>query len=260
MTGAHAREDGGGREADSSSRPPPSLSPAPTPVNRPTESAGGANVNDRALAAWEIASVTLSALIAEWVVLALADSGARLINTAVGLLAFAFMLLSKGVRGETARDLGFRLDNFPRALRLLALPTLAMTALLLLAGALAGSINFSRWRGGWAFVGVPAFGLAWGLVQQYALQAFINRRAQIVCGRGARSVLLVSAVFALAHFPNPALTAFTFAGGLVWAAVYQRAPNLLALAVSHALMTWVLVSTLPPHLLGGLRVGYKYFV
>lgn len=259
MNSAHAREnDGGGREVASSSRPP--LSRESASETYATESAGEADANDRALAAWEIASVTLSILIAEWVVLALADSGARLVNAAVGLLAFAFMLLSKSLRGETARDLGFRLDNFPRALGLLALPTLSMTALLLLAGALAGSINFSRWRGGWAFVGVPTLGLAWGLIQQYALQAFINRRAQIVCGRGARSVLLVSAVFALAHLPNPALTAVTFAGGIVWAAVYQRAPNLPALAVSHALMTWVLVSTLPPHLLGGLRVGYKYFV
>jgi membrane protease YdiL (CAAX protease family) len=261
MTDAHARESGDGVREDASSRTPSPLSHTSTTENSLAESADEANAHDRALAAWEIASVTLSVLIAEWVVLALADdSGARLINTAVGLLAFAFMLLSKRARGETARDLGFRLDNFTRALRLLALPTLAMTALLLVAGALAGSINFSRWRGGWAFVGVPTFGLAWGLVQQYALQAFLNRRAQIVWGKGARSVLLVSAVFALAHLPNPALTAVTFAGGLVWSAVYQRAPNLPALAVSHALMTWVLVSTLPPHLLGGLRVGYKYFV
>ncbi|HEX7175434.1 MAG TPA: CPBP family intramembrane glutamic endopeptidase [Pyrinomonadaceae bacterium] len=258
MTDDHARESGGGLEDKSTFSPPPLSRPAVRKTHL-SESADKAAANDRALAAWEIVSVTLSVLIAEWVVLALADSGSSLVNFAVGLFAFTFMLLSKSVRKETARDLGWRFDNFPRAMRLLALPTLAMTTFLLLAGALAGSIDFSRWRGGWAFVGVPTFVLAWALVQQYALQAFINRRAQIICGRGPRSVVLVSAVFALAHFPNPALTAVTFAGGLVWAAVYQRAPNLPALAVSHALMTWVLVSTLPPQLLGGLRVGYKYF-
>ena len=258
MTGAHPRESGGVRSGESTSGTPP-LSRVPANETCLSESADVTTANDRALAAWEIASVTLSVLIAEWAVLALADSGAGRINLLVGLLAFAFMLLSKSARGETARDVGLRLDNFPRALRLLAPPTAALTALLLLAGVLAGSINFSRWRGGWSPLGVPTFGLAWAFAQQYALQAFINRRAQIVCGRGPRSVLLVSAVFALAHLPNPALTAVTFAGGLVWAAVYQRAPNLPALAVSHALMTWVLVSTLPPQILGGLRVGYKFF-
>jgi len=61
------------------------------------------------------------------------------------------------------------------------------------------------------------------------------------------------------HLPNPWLMAATFLGGLIWAAVYQRAPNLWALALSHALMTWVLISTLPAAALGGLRVGYKFF-
>jgi membrane protease YdiL (CAAX protease family) len=51
----------------------------------------------------------------------------------------------------------------------------------------------------------------------------------------------------------------TFVGGVVWAFVYQRAPNLFALAVSHSVMTWVLVSTLPMQALNHLRIGFKYF-
>jgi hypothetical protein len=136
---------------------------------------------------------------------------------------------------------------------------LLVTVGLLVVGWLYGSLNFLRWRGGLQLGGLPTLGVVWGLVQQFALQSFINRRAQILWGRGARSVLLVATLFALLHFPNPALTVATFAGGLVSAAVYQRAPNLYALALSHGLMTWVLVSTLPPSLLKGLRVGYKFF-
>jgi membrane protease YdiL (CAAX protease family) len=214
---------------------------------------------DRAVAAWEIVSVTMSVLIGEWVVLALVGDESPLMLVPIAL-AFALMLLSHHARGETRRALGFRLDNFARAARLLALPTLAAVLLLLFAGWLTGSINFMRWRGGWALVGLPTFGVVWGLVQQYALQGFFNRRAQLVLGRGAASVLVVAALFALLHLPNPALAAATFAGGLLWAAVYQREPNLPALALSHGLMTWVLISTLPPQLLGGLRVGYKYFL
>lgn len=212
---------------------------------------------DRALAAWEIISLVASTLVAEWVVLALFGSGVALLVPVA--LAFALIFASMRARGETARDLGLRLDNFARALRLLAPWMLAASAALLVAGWLAGSLNFLRWRGGLQLVGLPTLGVLWGLVQQFALQGFINRRAQILWGRGARSVLLVAAVFALLHFPNPALTAATFAGGLLWAAVYQREPNLYALALSHGLMTWALISSVPPDLLRGLRVGYKFF-
>ena len=213
---------------------------------------------DRVLAAWEIASVVTSTLIAEWVVLALVGDNSPLILIPVAF-AFAFILFSQLTRGETARTLGFRLDNFWRASKLLCMPLLLATLALLIAGWLVGTINFLRWRGGQTILGIPALGFAWGLLQQYALQSFFNRRAQLLWGKGAPSVLLTAAIFALLHFPNPGLTLATFAGGLIWAAVYQREPNLWALAVSHSLMTWVLVSTIPPHLLGGLRVGYKYF-
>jgi membrane protease YdiL (CAAX protease family) len=63
----------------------------------------------------------------------------------------------------------------------------------------------------------------------------------------------------LLHFPNPWLSLATFVGGVIWAWVYQRAPNLPALALSHSLMTLVLIWTLPASALGGLRVGFNYF-
>jgi membrane protease YdiL (CAAX protease family) len=99
----------------------------------------------------------------------------------------------------------------------------------------------------------------WGLMQQYVLQGFINRRAQILFGRGWRSTLLVALIFALLHLPNPWLSVATFAGGLLWADVYQRAPNLPALALSHALMSMLLALSLPPTTINSLRVGIKYF-
>jgi len=70
---------------------------------------------------------------------------------------------------------------------------------------------------------------------------------------------LVAMVFGGLHLPNPLLTILTLGGGIIWAAVYQRAPNLFALALSHSLMTWVLVSTLPASALNHLRIGFKYF-
>lgn len=214
----------------------------------------------RSLAAWEIASVVSSTLVAEWAVLASVGASKLWLAAPVGL-AFALTLYSHHARRESLRDLGWRLDNFGRALLWLLPLMLAGSALLAAVGWLGFGAPFrlARARTGWELWVYAVWGVGWGLLQQYVLQAFVNRRAQILCGRGAASVLLTAAVFALLHLPNPGLTAATFLAGLMWAFVYQRAPNLFALALSHAAMTWVLISTVPPAALNGLRVGYKYF-
>ena len=145
-------------------------------------------------------------------------------------------------RAENARDLGFRFDNFLSALRLLLLPMILIAGISLLIGFLSGSrFDFFRWHSERLIVLQLALGFAWGFLQQYVLQSFMNRRAQIVWGRGTASVLLTALIFSALHFPNPWLMVVTFAGGLVWAFVYQRQPNLFALALSQR-MTWVLVS------------------
>lgn len=230
-------------------------SPEATAAATPSRVTAGS----RALAAWEIASVASSIIVAEWGVLALSHQ--KMMLSVPVACAFALMLYSHRLRGETPRELGWRMDNFLRAARLLLLPMLAGMLLLGLVGWLwfGGNFSFGKRRAGWEILGFPVWGLAWGLLQQYVLQAFINRRAQLVLGQGVKSIVLVAAVFALLHLPNPWLTGATFLGGLIWAAVYQRAPNLYALALSHSVMTWALISTLPTDALHSLRVGYKFF-
>jgi membrane protease YdiL (CAAX protease family) len=211
----------------------------------------------RALAFWEIVSVASTALIAVWAVLTLATT--RWVLIVPVALAFSFIILSHRIRDESARDLGWRTDNFLEAVRLLLAPMLGAAVVMALIGWFAGSLRFAVPEKRWAILWLPFAGVAWGLVQQYVLQAFFNRRAQLVWGRGALSVLLVAFIFALIHLPNIWLAVATFAGGVVWGAVYQRAPNLPALALSHAVMTWVLISTVPQSMLQSLRVGFKYF-
>ncbi|MET0648022.1 MAG: CPBP family intramembrane glutamic endopeptidase [Pyrinomonadaceae bacterium] len=213
---------------------------------------------DRALAAWEIVAASTSALVAEWVVGTLAGRGRLLLLIPV-TTAVVFMLVSHRVRGESARAVGWRLDNFGEAARLLLPPMLAVSGLLVAVGWYSGTLDFGRWEGGQSIMGVPGLSLVWGLLQQYALQGFINRRAQVALGRGSLSMLLVGLLFALFHLPNPWLMFATFAGGVLWAWVYQRAPNILAVGLSHSLMTWVMISSVPPGALHNLRVGFKYF-
>ncbi|HEY1404188.1 MAG TPA: hypothetical protein VGB05_08690, partial [Pyrinomonadaceae bacterium] len=163
----------------------------------------GVAPESRALAAWEIASVASSVIIAEWAVLALGNHKSLLAVPVV--CAFALMLYSHRLRDETLRELGWRVDNFLHAARLLLLPMMAGTLVLVLVGWLwfGGSFSFGRRRAGWAISGFPVWGLVWGLLQQYVLQAFINRRAQLIFGKGAKSIVLVAAIFALLHLPNP---------------------------------------------------------
>lgn len=205
------------------------------------------------LALWEILSVVTSGLIAEWVVFSFAGRS-KIVAAIPVLFAIGFMLYSHFERGETLRDLGVRLDNFGAACRLLALPTLVVILLVVALGWFRNhAIFIAPWRD--RLVLLPL----WALFQQYVLNGFINRRAQVAWGRSWKSVTLVAVIFAVFHLPNPALTALTFAGGFVWAAIYQRRPNLIALTVSHTLTSITLALTVSPRLLNGLRVGFKYF-
>jgi membrane protease YdiL (CAAX protease family) len=225
--------------------------------------AGEASVSrerSRALAAWEIVSVVTTGLAAEWAMLANVGLGRAWLLVPFAL-AFALTITSHRARGESPRDLGFRFDNFARALRLLAPLMIGGALLLALWGwfGLGGRFRLGGGRGAAYWLSFTIWDAPWGLLQQYVLQAFVNRRAQMVFGAGRRSVLLTALVFALLHLPNPWLAAATLAGGLVWAYAYQREPNLFALALSHAAMTWVLIATFPPGALRSLRVGFKYF-
>jgi membrane protease YdiL (CAAX protease family) len=164
------------------------------------------------------------------------------------------MVFSHRQRGETLRTIGFRSDNFLAACRLLLLPTLAALVIVIVVGAvMSHSILAQQLR--------PRFLLLplWALFQQYALNGFINRRAQFAFGKGTKSIVLVAFVFGLLHLPNPMLAFVTLLGGLVWAAVYQRQANLYALALSHSVVSVSMALGLPAHLLNSLRVGFKFF-
>ncbi len=212
------------------------------------------NACARMLALWEVISVVTSCLITEWVVLSFVGNS-KLVGAIPVALALAFMINSHRQRGEGLKDIGFRLDNFLPAARMLVIPTIVAGALILsLAWFIRGrEFGLAPFRP--RFLTVPL----WALFQQYALQGFINRRAQLALGAGTRSILLVAVVFSLIHLPNPLLTGLTLIGGLIWAAIYQRVPNLFALALSHTVVSLLLALSLSSDLFYNLRVGLKYF-
>ncbi len=207
----------------------------------------------RRLALWEILSVVTSCLLVEWVVISFAGRS-KLIAAIPVLLAVGFMLFSHRERGEPIKDVGFRTDNFLAACRLLLLPTALIVLLAVTVGWFSSrSIFAGAWRD--RFLLLPL----WALFQQYVLNGFINRRAQLALGKGTKSIVLVAFIFSVLHFPNPLLAILTFVGGLIWAAAYQRQPNLFALGLSHVVASITLALTVSPKLLDSLRVGFKYF-
>jgi membrane protease YdiL (CAAX protease family) len=208
---------------------------------------------ERWLPLWEIASVVTSCLIAEWAVFVFIGRNKLVMAIPIGL-AFALMLYSHWERGEGLRDIGLRVDNFVASCRLLFIPTALAVILIVTFGWLTSHGDFGApWR--WRFVALPV----WALLQQYVLNGFINRRAQMALGAGAKSIALIAIAFSILHLPSPLLALLTLGAGIIWGFVYQRAPNLYALALSHSAVSLTLALTISPYWLNGLRVGFKYF-
>lgn len=224
-----------------------------------------ARLSLRAVTALEIASVISSVFITVWVIAPL-ELRERWIEVLPGLFALALMINSHRWHGETAPLLGFATRHFFRALKLLIVPMIVVAALLVGFGYVAKTLDFGE-----RFWSSLIFLPVWGLTQQYILQAFIYRRLKIVlidaratpeqrAQRTRLAIVLAASLFALVHLPNWPLMGLTLIGGLVWTWVYERAPNLLALGLSHGLMSDVAMSSLPAWLLHSMSIGYKHFI
>ena len=147
---------------------------------------------------------------------------------------------------------GLRGSAFLPALRSSAIVTVVGVAGILAAGALLGTLHDRR-----DLLGTLGGLVVWGGAQQWILQTLVLREAQRATSDRA-GVLLASALFAVLHLPNPFLAAVTFAAGLVWCRIYARHPNVLPLALSHALGTLAILYAFDEAITGRLRVGYSY--
>jgi len=146
----------------------------------------------------------------------------------------------------------------PRALipclRAAALFTIPVVAVLLAAGAALGTL---RDRGD--FLTKLGGLIVWGASQQWILQTVVLREAQRASSR-ATGAIVAALLFGALHLPNPLLTAVTLVGALGWCAIYDRYPNIIPLALSHALGTLALMYAFDDNTIGGLRVGYAYLM
>jgi membrane protease YdiL (CAAX protease family) len=101
--------------------------------------------------------------------------------------------------------------------------------------------------------------VVWGAAQQWILQTVVLREAQRATSRTA-GVIVAAALFAVLHLPNPLLATVTFIGALGWCAIYDRHPNIVPLAFSHATATMAILYAFDDRITGRLRIGYSYLM
>lgn len=169
----------------------------------------------------------------------------------VYILAFAFG--SSIAHRDSPGRLGLRLDTFGDCARRVAPATFAASAAFAAVGLAAGTWTSPDWPHAFAIVSYTG----WALLQQYALQCVVLLRLKdAALDRHAPAA--AAALFALMHLPNPGLMMLTFTGGWVWCRAFDRAPNLLPLAFSHAVAALAANLWLPSALVAGLRIGPGY--
>lgn len=155
-------------------------------------------------------------------------------------------------RAARTGEWGLRRSELLPAMRAAAAFTVPALAAIYVAGSAAGTLQHreSRW-------GELAFLAGWAGGQQLALQTVLLREAQAVSSR--RTGMVVAAmVFGVLHLPNPFLAPLTLVAALGWCWIYDRHPNWLPLALSHALLTRAVLYCLDPGLTGRLRIGRSY--
>jgi membrane protease YdiL (CAAX protease family) len=150
------------------------------------------------------------------------------------------------------REWGFDWRALPRELGATALLTIPLALLLLAAGAAAGTLHARR--DSLTTLGIL---ILWGGAQQWILQTVVLREAQRATGR-RRGVIVAALLFAAVHLPNPMLSTVTLAGALGWCAIYERYPNIVPLALSHAIGTLAILHAFDDRITGGLRIGYAF--
>jgi len=147
-------------------------------------------------------------------------------------------------RALTTGEWGLRASALRPALWRAAAFTLLGALVLAVAG-----MRLGAWHGRHLSAAEFAILFVWGLGQQFVLQTVILRET---------TVIAAALVFAALHLPNPFLAAVTFAGALAWCWIYSRYPNVLPLALSHALLTVVILNAFDDRITGRLRVGAAY--
>ena len=151
-----------------------------------------------------------------------------------------------------AREWGFAWRQFWRGLAVTLAVSVVLCGVILGIGAAIGTLHDRR-----DFLGNYAPLILWGGAQQWVLQTVVLREAQRASSRRA-GIFIAALLFGAIHLPNPFLTLVTAAAGLIWCRLYDRYPNIIPLALSHALGTMAILYAFDTGITGRLRIGAAF--
>jgi membrane protease YdiL (CAAX protease family) len=147
---------------------------------------------------------------------------------------------------------GFAWRALMPGLRVTLAVTLLLGLLTLATGAAIGTLHDRR-----DFLGHLAPLVLWGGAQQWVLQTVVLREAQRATSRQA-GIVVTALLFGAVHLPNPFLAPVTAGAAIVWCSIYDRYPNVVPLALSHALGTLAVLYAFDSTITGRLRIGASY--
>lgn len=100
--------------------------------------------------------------------------------------------------------------------------------------------------------------MLWAAVQQMILQCFFLSRCLRLTGNATLAAFISAMLFAVAHLPNPLLTAITLFCGLASCLFFLHYRNLWPLALAHAILGISIAITIPSQIDHNMRVGIGY--
>ena len=186
-----------------------------------------------------------------WVIMPL---GKEVINYFFLVFLVIFTVASHFWHRVGLKKLGIRLDNFFPALKILMPVTLTVVCLFLATGWLLKSVRLNK-----GFMISLITYPVWGMVQQYALQSFVNVRLKDVVKNEYLAAFVCAVLFAAVHLPNMWLTAFCFIGGYFISFFFGRRPNLFAAGIVHGVLATSLSHSVSKSILHGMVVGPGYY-
>lgn len=191
------------------------------------------------------ATIVTAVLVYVWFVEGNADRRLVYVPSAIVLMSTIWHNARHGEWGFSRRAM------LPGLVQAIAI-TVPLAAVIIAIGAALGTLHDRR-----DFLGSLAALFVWGGAQQWVLQAVVLREAQRASSR-RRGIVVAALLFGIVHLPNPFLAPVTAFGALVWCWLYDRYPNIIATAFSHALGTLAILYAFDERITGRLRIGMSY--
>jgi membrane protease YdiL (CAAX protease family) len=170
-------------------------------------------------------------------------------------LALAWIVATSWARRDGWTALGLGRKGLLRSLWVVGVALLVSAAMIFIASR---THTLHRLHGptpiylhGWGYI-------VWSIMQQFLLQSyFLLRFMRLLPGKLA-PILAATAIFALAHLPNPILTPITLVWGAIACVLFLRYRNIYTLGLAHGIMGLCVAMTVPNSLHHHMRVGLGY--